>query len=55
MFGIVLKKRRPEPAARKKFFFEYFQLKKIFSQKNFFSNIGRFIHQNVQNEILRNF
>jgi hypothetical protein len=30
-----------------------FQLKN--SKKNFFSNIGRFIYQNVQNKILRKF
>jgi hypothetical protein len=36
------------------FFVKIFFSVEIF-KKNFFSNIGRFIHQNVQNEILRNF
>ena len=52
----LFEKPYPNRRARKKFFFEYFQLKNFFSQnKFFFSKIGRFIHQNVQNEILRNF
>jgi len=36
-------------------FFLIFSIENFFLIKNFFFKIDRFIHQNVQNEILRNF